>query len=350
MRELLIVIADFYLADGGERSIATEASKLPGLTRAIRFGTTSPIEAGWRAWLARWSGREALADLPPATVASAAASETASESSVWIAQPVHLITGMRSVHLDHAGMLRVDPATQSQLVDSFTRDFASSSFKLAPLASGSFLLTGPSAPNVKTTDPARYLGLTIEGAAPSGVGAAGLQRLAAEMEMWLHEHPVNGARARLRQRSISTLWLWGGGAPLTQGATQSTQGEVKQALLGDDPYLDGLLALGVAKRITVSPVTADLSCVFDVNADRAAVVVEAYRLPESSSISTPLQAIEEIDRRWVAPAVDALGQGRLERLHIVANDRYVTMRSKDRLKIWRRPREALTALSSERLR
>jgi hypothetical protein len=245
---------------------------------------------------------------------------------------------MRSVHLDHAGLLQVDATTQSQIVESFTQDFAHTPFKLTALPSGSFLMSGTPAPNVKTYDPARYLGSTIEGTTPTG--AASLQRLVAELEMWLHEHPINQARARVRQRSISTLWLWGGGVPLTQSTMQPPQGEVKQALFGDDPYLDGLIALDVAKRVK----NAELAQLIEMNADRAAAVLEAYRLPENSSISTPLQALEDIDRRWLAPALKALGQRRIERLHIIANDRCVTMSSPDRLKFWRRSRSPLAAL------
>jgi hypothetical protein len=121
---------------------------------------------------------------------------------------------------------------------------------------------------------------------------------------------------------------------------QPPQGEVKQALFGDDPYLDGLIALDVAKRVK----NAELAQLIEMNADRAAAVLEAYRLPENSSISTPLQALEDIDRRWLAPALKALGQRRIERLHIIANDRCVTMSSPDRLKFWRRSRSPLAAL------
>jgi hypothetical protein len=165
------------------------------------------------------------------------------------------------------------------------------------------------------------------------------------MQMWLHEHPVNRARARVRQRSINTLWLWGGGAPLTRESTSIARSEVKQALFGDDAYLDGLIALGVAEHVSnASPASANLAQMLSSRADRVAIAVEAYRLPENSSISTPLQAIEDIDRRWIAPAMQALGQGGLEEVHIIANDRCVSVRSKDRLKFWRRSRAALAGL------
>jgi hypothetical protein len=345
MRELLIVVADFYIPDAGEHEFARDASGLPGLNSAVRFGRTSVLEQGWRAWLARWLGYPLLADAAAATLASAALAQRAVDPFVWIAQPMHLITGMRSVHLDHAGVLHIDADTQAQLAESFAHDFTHSPFQLAALPGGRFLMSGPVAASLQASDPARYLGSSIEGATPTGPAAASLQRLVAEMEMWLHEHPVNRARARVRQRSINALWLWGGGAPLTPESAPVARSEVKQALFGDDANLDGLIALGVAEQVSnASPVSADLAQILSSSADRVAIVVEAYRLPENSSISTPLQAIEDIDRRWIAPAMQALGQAGLEQVHIIANDRCVTVRSKDRLKFWRRTRAALAGL------
>jgi hypothetical protein len=95
--------------------------------------------------------------------------------------------------------------------------------------------------------------------------------------------------------------------------------------------------MGIANRA----IPADLNEVIAQGAERAAVVVEAFRLPEGSAVSTPLQALEAIDVRWIAPAFDALARGSIERLIIVANDRVLSVRSRDRMKLWRRKRGAL---------
>jgi hypothetical protein len=46
---------------------------------------------------------------------------------------------------------------------------------------------------------------------PDGPAAAGHRRLISEIEMALHEHPANAARAITGQRPVNALWLWGGG-------------------------------------------------------------------------------------------------------------------------------------------
>ena len=46
---------------------------------------------------------------------------------------------------------------------------------------------------------------------PTGVGSESYHRLLSEMQMSLHEHPVNNAREAVGKRVVNSLWIWGGG-------------------------------------------------------------------------------------------------------------------------------------------
>ncbi len=48
---------------------------------------------------------------------------------------------------------------------------------------------------------------------PAGSGADGFRRHLSEIEMALHEHPVNLAREDTGRFPVNSLWLWGGGEP-----------------------------------------------------------------------------------------------------------------------------------------
>ncbi len=55
-------------------------------------------------------------------------------------------------------------------------------------------------------------------------GAAGgtLRRLGAEIEMWLHEHPLNQQRRTGRgQLPVTTLWFWGAQHQLVEHSTHA---------------------------------------------------------------------------------------------------------------------------------
>ncbi len=221
MREIVIVIGDLYLepepaspaAGSGDRGEA--GSPLGSGYRASgALWRPDATAEGWRAWVARWLGLPQYAREAPASVAAAALEDAAAGCAVWLATPLHLIAGLTSVHVDRRSVLRLPAAELAELAASFRETFRGSGFELHPLAGGELLLSGPavSAPST-TTEPARML-LTLGGrCAARGRGrAARLRRLSAEMEMWLHDHRVNAARARRGEPPVATLWFWGGGA------------------------------------------------------------------------------------------------------------------------------------------
>jgi hypothetical protein len=265
---------------------------------------------------------------------------------------VHLIAGLTSVHFDRRSILRPPGAELKQLAADFQRTFRDPELRLEPLSSGDFLMLGPSMPKAETTEPARLLVRGVAEALPGGAGATALRRLGAEIEMWLHEHPVNETRARRGEPPVSALWLWGGGplAPPIEGSPRgrrsgvedrgagerSTAGAVTELAFGPDAYLAGLWHLhGGESR----PIPDRLEEVFGYpHAQRAALVLEVAQVLHSNLKWTLVEALGELDRRFISPALEALRRSDLERVVLVANDRQLIVRSRNRLKLWRRPR------------
>ncbi len=384
----------------------------------MRFGTHEELPRGWRSSLAAWLGREDLAAANPGAVAACAPSVAArpsmqSESStlsrpsilarpspppargtptshwVWLAEPVHLTASLTSVHLAPQGRLRLNETDQAQLCGAFNEAFAETGYTLVPTRSGRFLAIGPPLPEeVATIDPARCLGSTIADALPRGHAAGALRRLGSEIEMWLHEQPLNVQRARAGRAPVSALWLWGGGSPLAEpgapllsrelGAPPLPRGPGAEgignrsptnAIFGDDPYVEGLSHL---VGVTCGPAARSLASIAAA-ADRAIVQLELFSpsaepgapsgepaAPSGASdmpmdaIAMPLaalaapDALAAFDRQWIEPALERLSRREIERLVVVANDRRVSMMRRDRLKRWRRPRSALVALAAQR--
>lgn len=243
---------------------------------------------------------------------------------MWMATPLHLAAGMTTLHFDARGILRLSHEERHELAVDFGRTFTDVS--LVPLESGEFLLlqsSAPVAPTATTTEPARIVGGNVADALPQGAGAAPLRRLGAEIEMWLHEHPVNGARTGRGELPISTLWIWGGGARTTYRATS---GPLPRAL-GSDSYLQGLWRLCGGQAQSLPP---QLDAPY---AESGVVVVETGRM-----------TLEEVDRRFVAPALEHLQRRSLERVSILANDRLLVSVPGSGRKFWRRARPVLERL------
>jgi len=360
VHELVIVVSDLYLSQEAPERDLPPGVTLPGLQHAARFGTRSGLIAGWRPWLARWliagqdargSTERAPADVAPATIAAATLASSnpvlQQRAMVWMATPVYLVAGLTSLHLDRRSILRLSADDLTALASEFRRVFHDSGFVLEPLDSGDFLLLGPQISAAQTREPARAMGNSIADAQPAGVGDPMLRRLGAEVEMWLHDHPVNNARSGRGEPPVTGLWFWGAGpSPVpgahAAGAALATQATFPDIAFGCDAYLQGLWA-SVGKK--VFPLPQQLAEVFGYpETRRAALVIEIGLMLHSHPRWTFFDAVAQIDRAFVAPAVEAVSAGKITRLVILANDHQLTLRARDRFKLWRRIPPGLSGL------
>jgi hypothetical protein len=362
VRELVLVISDLYLPR--EPIDLPDGAALPGFQHVTRFGTRSKlVGGGWRSWLAQWLGVDMRGAATPGTIAAKAlgsvqgvAQAAKAQATVWIATPIHLVTSLSSLHLDRRSILRLSPEDANALATEFQRVFHDSGFALRPLESGDFLLLGPPMQVADELEPARVMGESVADAQRRNGTDPTLRRLGAEIEMWLHEHPVNDARARRGEPSVTGLWLWGGGevpsrADMQQaGGGASAQPDTKQPTaasgtdiaFGRDAYLQGLWA-SIGRKVT--PLPQQLAEVFSYpEAQRAALVIEIGSMLHSAPTWTLFDALAHIDRVFVAPAVEALSASQLQRLVLLANDRELTLRAADRCKLWRRAAPGLSGL------
>ena len=329
------MVADLYLPEEG----SADALALPGLERIARFGTKSVLAAGWRPWLARRVGCESLAEAPPACVAARCCNADVA-GAVWLAAPVHCVAGLSSLHLDHRGLLKLPMATLTALAADFHEVFQGSDFALEPLASGSFLLVGPASSDARSTEPARCVGMSIAAALPR---APALRRLGAEMEIWLHEHPVNRLRSERGEAPVTGLWIWGGGTlERTPPAPAADTAIATDRAYGRDPYLEGLWC---ARGARVHPLPESIEDLSKAPARCSVILVELSELLRADRTASVCDALAMLDRLWIAPAADLLARGALRSLAVIANDRCLILGRHDGMKRWRRACRGLSALA-----
>jgi hypothetical protein len=365
MREIVIVIADLYLpststeaaanAAGASDTAYGMAATSPGplaLEHMARFGQrrTLDVEGGWRAWLARRLGRDDLVDFPPAVLATAAfdqwpplATGRPTGASAWFATPLHRIAGLTTLHLDRRSILPLSAADAEGFVLDFNRTFGSdptSLLRLHDVPGASLLLEAPANLMAMTTEPARALVRGLEDSMPQGPQASAFKRLSAEVEMWLHDHPLNTFRIKRGDLPVNAFWFWGGGALEGRPQRLAPSAERSLRLFGEDPYLAGLSGL------TGGPLVHPLPKMFpDVTkTQRTVFLTQVNPLLHAHPTWSVLDAFAELDRRFIVPALAALQAGAVECLTLVANDIELTVRRKDRLKFWRRFKPTLRGL------
>jgi hypothetical protein len=233
-----------------------------------------------------------------AAVAYRAAGGPRAAGCVFVATPVHYLAEMNNVRLANDGVLSLDAAEAAALALDFNREWRGAGVDL--WASAQRLFCSFDAPiGAVTHDPAAARGLHLAEFLPAGTDAARLRRLMSEMEMWLFDHAVN--RARRQAPRVSSLWLWGGGEPL------SSLPAVEGGAAGGDVFFDA----------------------FPPAAGRDADVMVAAATPNQAEWA-------EVEARWLLPTLAGLRRGRFEHLELSAGARRFVIGARWRRRFWRK--------------
>src|SRR3954469_9929347 len=219
MRRLTLILSDLYLPD---EAGPADALPMPSLEQLLRFARAREHVSDWRAWLATALGLDRLRDVPPAQVAAYGRLPADIAGHAWFATPVSFDLHINHVRLNPRGLLRVEPAEGNEWCEAFARDFGSD-YTLHYGGPRGFFLTGLRSAGGPTLDPARLLGADVLPGMrrPGELVGLELARASTEFEFWLHAAALNAARDATRRARISSLWLWGGGAPV-EPATPTT--------------------------------------------------------------------------------------------------------------------------------
>ena len=261
-------------------------------------------------------------------------------SDYWVrADPAHLrIHGDRLLLAD-AGAFHLSRVEAEALVESLNSHF-SEVFRIFPVQPNRWYAKLAAAPELRTTPLEDARGQSLNEILPQGTEAVRWHALMNEIQMLLHQHPVNAVRERQGEAPVNAMWFWGAGAlPAVPTAPF-------QHVIASDPLARGLaLASGIpAHGLPDSP-----QAWLDSNPDsgRALVVLDALSAPAAyGDFQAWRQALEEMERCWFAPLLAALRQGRIGMLtlQLVARQAQLhieTTRS-DLRYFWRR-REPLAA-------
>ena len=159
------------------------------------------------------------------------------------ADPLHLQAGTQHhVHFDQA-RLHLDAEESAALLASLNDLLQTDGMALEAPSPGRWYLHLPAAADIATQPLSHGLARGTALWAPQGAGATRFKELMTELQMLLHDHPVNTARERLGQLPVNSLWLWGEGSlPLERRAPFDL-------IVGGDAMARGLaLASGAAWR------------------------------------------------------------------------------------------------------
>lgn len=152
-----------------------------------------------------------------------------------------------------------------------------------------------------------------------------------EAQMLLHAHPVNQAREATGQPQVNSLWPWGGGhLPVT--CTSNCD-----AIWSKNP-----VAQGIARLLKIDG--SDVPEKFNARTARTPLAVyDVLAQPmRSGDAMVWRDLLGRLEADWLAPALRALRDGRLDALHLIAPgdscSAELLVRRRDLWCFWRKPR------------
>jgi hypothetical protein len=273
-------------------------------------------------WLCRQFGVPRQSDWPVAPLTGLGLGLDVG-SGFWLhADPVQLMADRDRLVL--TTRTRLSGIHTTALLETLNQHFAASGMRfLAPQADHWFVNT-PHAQQLQTTTLANALGRNIDRLLPTGQDRKIWQVLFNEVQMLLHEHPVNVEREQQGDLPVNSLWFWGGGILPAALAPYDV-------VFGLSPLLKGLCQqAGVAMQ----PVPLQ----YPVTSGQRLFV----ELPAPMPIDRWRETFCEQDTTWFRPIARALRAGHLSELHIATMQagraRQWICRGSNVWKFWRRRR------------
>jgi hypothetical protein len=297
---------------------------LPALTWLATRGRRQATWVGdWRAWLLSCfgPGAEVLQRFPAGPSLRALVDARAAATGCWAcAEPVHLTTALDHLRLAPRAELELAADESRALAASLDAALASSGYSLSWSDRGVWLLGCATSVECDTVEPAQVEGSDVREGLPSGRDGARIRQLTNELQMLLHEHPVNAARAARGLPVVNSIWLWGFGE-----ADGPAAGALPE-LCSDDLWLTGLWQLHGSQARPLA------------DAPRALASARQLLIAAAGARLDPQARLLRWESELAAPLVAALAQARVGTADVLLGAAPYRLSRGARFAVWRRPR------------
>ncbi len=243
-----------------------------------------------------------------------------SESHTWLrADPVSLQVMRDHIQLHGADKLAITPDEAGALIETLNHhlkiEYAAHSLRIFSASPERWYMQVEQAITPRTVPVWQIEGRSILESLPVSQGALDWKCLTNEMQMLLHDHPVNRAREATGKQPVNGIWFWGEG---------SANAANLQAPSFSTIYADNTLARGLARQmqLEVQPVPNNLpdllrlSPAFSPSSSVLVVLDNTAHAWRSADERTWVAACADTETRWFSPAQATLKSGILTQLEL----------------------------------
>jgi hypothetical protein len=314
---LWVIISDLNPFTAGDEQAVTEwpqLARLAGRGSVTKRAIDARQDALHAAILDALQLHESADKHPSAAVIRTGLSGRRADGFWLRAQPIHFAAGLdRLTTVPLRGQARMSVAERESLTPTIVDHLQTTGFELHVGADGEWLLRSAAPLQVQTVTPEFAAANPSEDILPRGRDAGGLRRLMTELQMLLHEHPVNAQRQRRGLPALNAIWVHG------EGMLSDSSPASLPAACGDDVYLRGLYLLH-DRPLASRP------------ADAAALLKQVSG-PTVAMIDVTNAAT--LETQWLAPLSRALLSGAISKLTVMFDTWQVVTSRAAMFKFWR---------------
>ncbi|MSP86663.1 MAG: hypothetical protein EXR38_01100 [Methylotenera sp.] len=150
-------------------------------------------------------------DYPIAAIAAEADGVVVGDAYYLRADPVHLLLQRDCFSLGEPIPVLVAREHATLMLASLNQHFNQDGLSFLLGNSGAWYLKSMQSPQITTTLPSAVIGKNIHDFLPQGLSSSSWLAVLNEVQMLLHEHPVNAAREAAGEVAVNSVWLSGGG-------------------------------------------------------------------------------------------------------------------------------------------
>lgn len=315
---------------------AAQDLHLPALQTLLARGRRERATAGSvEAALCEALGIVRQQDWPIAPITLAADGGAAGDAYWLRADPVHLRVMRDRIVLADSAAIDLTREEADALALTISQHFGDD-LTPVPLHPRRWYLRYARAPQLITTPLSEAVGRDIDPLLPQGADAMQFRAELNELQMLLHDHPVNQAREARGALPVNSLWLWGGGhhpaASLTAVAIYTEDFEAQALGAFCRARVEGLPTHLNAKLLETNGIV-----LLDALA-AAGQVGDAYGWRE---------ALRGLERDWFVPLLGALRKIGPQGLSLLdpVSGKALQLHPHDAWKLWRRPQRLISALA-----
>ena len=192
-----------------------------GLSRLLAKGKVSHVDKPLEALICKQFGFKNAEALPIAAICANVDSLVVG-SSYWLrADPVHFQMQRDCFSLSEPVPLQIKPEHTLQMLTSLNQHFSQDGLTFYSGKSGAWYVKSEAVQRVQMTLPSVAMDKNVHHFMPQGEDAANWKAILNEVQMLLHDHPVNEAREAGGEVAVNSVWFSGGGVlPLFERLTQ----------------------------------------------------------------------------------------------------------------------------------